>query len=83
MYRQCRSWHPVAVAAMLNPAEVPLKLNHVFTCLCRLLMQGHTAAVTHVVVNERSNQIISLSADKVIKVRHGIHGTRPKSSFAK
>ena len=31
-------------------------------------LQGHAAPVTHIAINERSNQIISLSADKVIKV---------------
>ena len=31
-------------------------------------VQGHAAPVTHIAINERSNQIISLSADKVIKV---------------
>ncbi len=31
-------------------------------------LQGHAAAVTHITINERSSQIISLSADKVIKV---------------
>lgn len=31
-------------------------------------LQGHAAAVTHITLNERSNQIISLSADKVVKV---------------
>lgn len=31
-------------------------------------MQGHTAAVTHVAINERSSQVISLAADKIIKV---------------
>ncbi len=32
------------------------------------VVQGHAAAVTHITINERSNQIISLSADKVVKV---------------
>ena len=32
------------------------------------MLQGHAAAITHITINERSNQIISLSADKVIKV---------------
>ena len=32
------------------------------------LLQGHAAAITHITINERSNQIISLSSDKVIKV---------------
>ncbi|KAL0019122.1 hypothetical protein WJX79_001934 [Trebouxia sp. C0005] len=31
-------------------------------------LTGHAAAVTHITINERSSQIISLSADKVIKV---------------
>ncbi|KAL3142584.1 hypothetical protein ABBQ38_002902 [Trebouxia sp. C0009 RCD-2024] len=31
-------------------------------------LQGHAAAITHITINERSNQIISLSSDKVIKV---------------
>ena len=35
-----------------------------------LAVQGHAAAVTHITINERSNQIISLSSDKVIKVLH-------------
>ena len=32
------------------------------------MLQGHAAAITHITINERSNQIISLSSDKVIKV---------------
>lgn len=31
-------------------------------------LQGHQAPVTHVTINERSNQVISLSKDKIIKV---------------
>ena len=34
-------------------------------------VQGHQAPVTHVTVNERSNQVISLSKDKIIKVAIG------------
>ena len=34
----------------------------------RVALQGHQAPVTHVTINERSNQVISLSKDKIIKV---------------
>lgn len=42
-----------------------MQLEHM---VCAML-QGHTAAVTHVAINERSSQVISLAADKIIKVQ--------------
>eukprot|EP00192_Tetraselmis_astigmatica_P000660 CAMPEP_0117689666 /NCGR_PEP_ID=MMETSP0804-20121206/24643_1 /TAXON_ID=1074897 /ORGANISM="Tetraselmis astigmatica, Strain CCMP880" /LENGTH=1073 /DNA_ID=CAMNT_0005502517 /DNA_START=57 /DNA_END=3278 /DNA_ORIENTATION=+ len=39
-----------------------------FSCKHIAVLQGHAASVRSVAINERDNQIISMSADKVIKV---------------
>ncbi len=71
----------VALAIVLMYKEMRLFYGR-YAFLCMLLwsggegtkdsqdgaLQGHAAAVTHITINERSSQIISLSADKVIKV---------------
>ena len=39
-----------------------------FSCKHIAVLQGHAASVRSVAINERDNQIISMSADKIIKV---------------
>jgi hypothetical protein len=40
-----------------------------FSCKHIAVLQGHNASVLRVAINERDNQIISMSVDKTIKAR--------------